>query len=95
MFHLKYIGETITGNNIGILMQPRFYDENDTSLITGDWYSGVMKPNENTGIQDDYIIVKAPENAIKCDLNIKTGYGDGEYQLIECSIKEINTIKTN
>lgn len=95
MFHLKYIGETTTAANIGILMQPRFYDSNDVSLLEGDWYSGVMSVNENTGIQDEYIIVVAPENSVKCDINIQTGYGTGEYQLIECSIKQINTITTN
>lgn len=96
MFHLKYIAETTTASEVGILMQPRFYDSNDVNLLSNNtWFSGVVKQNENTGIQDDYIIMIAPENSVKCDINLRSPYGTGEYRLIECSIKEIEPIKLN
>lgn len=97
LVHVKYIAETTTANNVGLLLKANFYDSSNNRLLPNTAYiSGVVKANENTGIQDDYIILTAPENAIKIDSALQVpDISTGEYQIIEHSIKEISSMPLN
>ena len=84
-----------SNSNVGQLIRTHFYKyENDeyTEIENKVFMSGCVKKNENTGIQDEYVVVKAPENATH--LQVRLGHSGGNSSattyLIEMNIKEIN-----
>lgn len=84
-----------TNGNVGKLIRTYFYKyENDeyTEIENKVFMSGYVKANENTGIQDEFVVVKAPENTTH--LQVRLGHGDGNSSattsLLEMNIKEVN-----